>query len=101
MTSTPNSRSTSSSCRHRPGAARMPLSPDPKLENVLRDMADLPTLTPEERAVRIHEDEAQQLIDDQMQQAHLDAAKLRAAGGAPPQGPDQPGQPGAPRAVPD
>ena len=67
-------------------AAGMPLFPDPKLENVLRDMADLPTLTPEELDVRTKEDEAQALIDEQMQQATLDAAKLRAQGGAPAQG---------------
>lgn len=66
----------------------MPLFPDPKLENMLRDMADLPTLDPEEMQEREVEAEREKEINQQMSEATLLATQNRAEqAGQPPQQP--------------
>lgn len=73
----------------------MPLFPDAELENVLRDMADLPTLSPEELKERQIQDEADKEREQELKDAQLAQAQLRTARGSVPQAGTAGQEPGA------
>ena len=66
-------------------AAGMPLFPNPKLENVLLENADLPTMTPEEMDLRESEDADDKELEAVRREAALAQAQATADNPQPPQ----------------
>jgi len=59
-------------------AAGMPMFPNPKLENVLLEFADLPTMSPEEMDQREQEDAADKELGDVKREAAMAQAQMAA-----------------------